>query len=454
MSGCHAEHALLPDGVASRRASGRRRSHDGVASTARAPAPASAPRQRRPTTTRPCPASTIPGWPTATATPSTARCAGAPSRAAARSGPGASRCTPWPRGLDPGHLPRARPRRPTPRWCWPASPRVGEFHYLHHQPDGTPYDDPNAMGRALLGGRRRRGHPDHAARHLLPRRRAIGPALPLEGVQRRFSDGDVDAWARAASRRCSTTARADRRRRPLGARRAARPARRGRRGGRAAGPLHVHLSEQLAENDACLAATTAARRRGCSPTPARSGPDDRGPRHPPHRRRRRAARRRAAPTVCFCPTTERDLGRRHRPGPRAARRRGAAHPRLRQHAVIDLFEEMRGLEIDERLRHPAARALVAPAELLAAAPATGTRRSAGRRRPDRGRAARRPGRRRPRHRPHRRRRRREQVVLAATAADVDAVVVDGRRRARRAARARRRRPRCSTGDRSDVWLAR
>ena len=26
---------------------------------------------------------------------------------------------------------------------------VGEFHYLHHQPDGTPYDDPNAMGHAL-----------------------------------------------------------------------------------------------------------------------------------------------------------------------------------------------------------------------------------------------------------------------------------------------------------------
>ena len=27
---------------------------------------------------------------------------------------------------------------------------VGEFHYLHHQPDGTPYDDPNAMGQALI----------------------------------------------------------------------------------------------------------------------------------------------------------------------------------------------------------------------------------------------------------------------------------------------------------------
>ena len=29
---------------------------------------------------------------------------------------------------------------------------VGEFHYLHHQPDGTPYADPNEMGKALRGG--------------------------------------------------------------------------------------------------------------------------------------------------------------------------------------------------------------------------------------------------------------------------------------------------------------
>ena len=27
---------------------------------------------------------------------------------------------------------------------------VGEFHYLHHQPGGRPYADPNAMGRALV----------------------------------------------------------------------------------------------------------------------------------------------------------------------------------------------------------------------------------------------------------------------------------------------------------------
>ena len=26
---------------------------------------------------------------------------------------------------------------------------VGEFHYLYHHADGTPYDNPNAMGEAL-----------------------------------------------------------------------------------------------------------------------------------------------------------------------------------------------------------------------------------------------------------------------------------------------------------------
>jgi len=34
---------------------------------------------------------------------------------------------------------------------------VGEFHYLHHQPDGTPYQDPNEMGRALIEAARRAG---------------------------------------------------------------------------------------------------------------------------------------------------------------------------------------------------------------------------------------------------------------------------------------------------------
>ena len=34
---------------------------------------------------------------------------------------------------------------------------VGEFHYLHHQPDGTPYDDPNEMGAVLVEAARQAG---------------------------------------------------------------------------------------------------------------------------------------------------------------------------------------------------------------------------------------------------------------------------------------------------------
>ena len=29
---------------------------------------------------------------------------------------------------------------------------VGEFHYVHHRPDGTPYEDPNALARAVADG--------------------------------------------------------------------------------------------------------------------------------------------------------------------------------------------------------------------------------------------------------------------------------------------------------------
>ena len=40
---------------------------------------------------------------------------------------------------------------------------VGEFHYPHHQPGGTPYPDRNAMAKALRCRRQRRRHRDRAA---------------------------------------------------------------------------------------------------------------------------------------------------------------------------------------------------------------------------------------------------------------------------------------------------
>ena len=83
--------------------------------------------------------------------------------------------------------------------------RVGEFHYLHHAPGGRRYADPNAMGEALLQAAARGRHPDHAARHLLPRRRSGRRRATCRStsVQRRFADGDARALGRAGRPRLS-----------------------------------------------------------------------------------------------------------------------------------------------------------------------------------------------------------------------------------------------------------
>ena len=52
---------------------------------------------------------------------------------------------------------------------------VGEFHYLHHQPDGTPYADAERDGAGAGAGGAGGRDPDHAARH----------PLPLLGLRRR-----------------------------------------------------------------------------------------------------------------------------------------------------------------------------------------------------------------------------------------------------------------------------
>jgi len=71
---------------------------------------------------------------------------------------------------------------------------VGEFHYVHHRPDGKPYDDPNAMAIAVAEAARAAG----LAIVLLPAayRRAgwDGADLPPTPGQRRFCDPSVDAY--------------------------------------------------------------------------------------------------------------------------------------------------------------------------------------------------------------------------------------------------------------------
>ena len=72
---------------------------------------------------------------------------------------------------------------------------VGEFHSLHHQPDGVPYDEPNVMGLALVEAAR-----DAGVRialldscHLTD-----GIGTPVDGPARRFSDGSAEGWQERA----------------------------------------------------------------------------------------------------------------------------------------------------------------------------------------------------------------------------------------------------------------
>jgi formiminoglutamate deiminase len=296
---------------------------------------------------------------------------------------------------------------------------VGEFHYLHHGPGGRPYADPNAMAEAL-----RQAAADAGVRLTLLDTCYLAGGLdagghqPLAGVQERFGDGTAQAWAeRVAELRPSAGMRVGA---AIHSVRAVPAVAIEVVAGVQDGPLHVHLSEQPVENEACLA------HYGCTPTQLLAGRGALGPRttavHATHLTAGDvAALGRSGTTACLCPTTERDLADGIGPARALA---GAGAPLALgsdQHAVVDLLEEARAVEMHERLTSRR-RGCFSPAELLAAlanhAPLGG---DAGRIEPgaradlvavalDSPRTA--------GSAP-------DQVVLTATAADVRTVLVDG-----------------------------
>ncbi len=235
---------------------------------------------------------------------------------------------------------------------------VGEFHYLHHQPDGTPYDDPNEMGRALLAAADDAGI---RIRLLDTCYLAAGFDREPEGVQVRYSDGDAHAWAERVAAFDDPRVGA-----AIHSVRAVPPEQLGVVVEAAQGlPLHVHLSEQVAENEACLAAT------GRTPTQLLADAGALGPLtsavHATHLsdtdvRLLGETRTR----VCFCPTTERDLADGIGPARRLTEAGAVLTLGSDSHAVIDLFEEMRAVELHERLATQQ-RGHFSAAELLAAA---------------------------------------------------------------------------------------
>ncbi|MFH9470649.1 formimidoylglutamate deiminase [Streptomyces clavifer] len=224
---------------------------------------------------------------------------------------------------------------------------VGEFHYLHHAPGGTPYDNPNAMGEALIA----------AADEAGIRITLLDTAYLAAGFgerpnrhQLRFSDTTADAWAERASLLKggdhALIGAAIHSVRAVPAGQLATVVRWAEERG---APLHVHLSEQTAENDACLTA------HGRTPTRLLADHGVLGPRttgiHNTHLTAEDIELLGNSGTgTCMCPTTERDLA--DGIGPAAALQRAGSPLSLGSdsHAVIDLFEEARAMELNERLR--------------------------------------------------------------------------------------------------------
>ncbi|MFC8987638.1 formimidoylglutamate deiminase [Streptomyces sp. NPDC056956] len=224
---------------------------------------------------------------------------------------------------------------------------VGEFHYLHHAPGGTPYADPNAMGEALIAAAAEAGI---RITLLDTCYLSAGFGQPPNHHQLRFSDGTADAWADRVSRLTAPDhARIGAAVHSVRAVPAAQlPTVAGWAEERRA-PLHVHLSEQTAENDAC--------RTAHGRTPARLLADHGvlGPRttgvHNTHLTGEDIALIGGSGTgTCMCPTTERDLA--DGIGPAAALQSKGSPLSLGSdsHAVVDLLEEARAMELNERLR--------------------------------------------------------------------------------------------------------
>lgn len=305
---------------------------------------------------------------------------------------------------------------------------VGEFHYLHHRPDGAPYPDHDmerALARAAVAVGIRLVLLDTC--YLSGGLDEAGEPIALNATQRRFTDETAENWACRWERLHAALAEEDdgaglvtlgaaihslravpettldtfagwTRRHPQA-------------------PLHIHLSEQPAENNAVQAAY------GATPTQVLARHGLLGPQlsavHATHLSEVDIGLLgESGVTIVMCPTTEADLADGIGPARRLADAGATIALGTDQHAVVDPHLEMRALEYGERLAS-GARGRFSPAQITEAARtgglrslglpgnddhiqiATDTIRTAGTR-PD-------------------------QLPLSATLADVRAVVVAGRR---------------------------
>lgn len=228
---------------------------------------------------------------------------------------------------------------------------VGEFHYVQHQPDGTPYADRVVLADAVIRAAREVGLRITLLRVLYARG---GWGRPLEATQKRFVDGDVDdalgdvdvlrkRFADDEGVRFGLAPHSVRAV-PLPWLRAARDyaAEHGL-------PLHMHVAEQRRELAECLA------EHGRRPVELLADEGVLSDRfvavHATHLRPHEARQLgEAKGFACLCRTTERDLG----DGFPDVQRLRASGVRLcsgvDSHARSDALEELRAIELDERAR--------------------------------------------------------------------------------------------------------
>jgi formimidoylglutamate deiminase len=182
---------------------------------------------------------------------------------------------------------------------------VGEFHYLHNAPGGGPYDDPNLLSKQVIAAAKSVG-----IRIVLLRSAYLrsGYELPPDPGQIRFFESapqfieNMEALAAAATDVPIGVAPHSLRAVPLRELKQIAEWTRERKL-----PLHMHVAEQIAENEACL------REYGLTPVALLGkegllGPDFTAV-HAIHISAEEIGQlARAGATVCSCPTTERNLG--------------------------------------------------------------------------------------------------------------------------------------------------
>jgi formimidoylglutamate deiminase len=228
---------------------------------------------------------------------------------------------------------------------------VGEFHYLHHQPDGRLYDEPDRLARAVIEAARDAGIRVALLATLYHTR---GPGLAALPEQRRFVWPDVEGYlgfvegllARYGDDPLVSVGLAPHSIRAVPRAWLGRLAAWNRAHGL---PVHMHICEQPAEVEACRSAY------GMTPlevVEAEGLLDERFVAvHATHLTERDVALlAQAGARVCACPSTEANLGDGFLPARALVEAGVGICTGSDSHILIDPWSELRRIEENERLQ--------------------------------------------------------------------------------------------------------